>query len=145
MSCKRNLDYWSCRDLKTCFNETSPNLGQITLKKFPDVLFNANFNFVWESSESIKSFFAFRVMTVRIKQTMMHYSKYKPFKYDPTDSFTRFAMVIVNCNLFMLKAYKALLGNSSEHFASCRIAAKSKIKNNSKAQQEERERRQFND
>lgn len=34
----------------------------------------------------IKSFFAFRVMTVRIKQTMMHYSKYKPFKYHPTDS-----------------------------------------------------------
>lgn len=73
--------------------------------------------------ESIKSFFTFRVMTVRIKQTMMHYSKNKPFKYDPTDSFTRFTIVIVNCNLFMLKAYKALFNSSTEHFASCFIAA----------------------
>lgn len=83
-------------------------------------------------SNSIKSFFTFRVMTVRIKQTMMHYSKYKPFKYDPTDSLTRLLTVFANC-------WAELSERPTFHIV---FGAK---KNNSKAQREERERRQFND
>lgn len=51
--------------------------------------------------ESIKSLFALDVMTGRIKETMMHYSKYKPFKYDPTDSFTRYVIDMAYCELLL--------------------------------------------
>lgn len=82
---------------------------------------------------SIKSFFAFHVMTVRIKQTMMHCPKYKPFKYDPTDSFTRFLMVSLHFSVGPVPRN------------GIRIVSKASQANNSKAQREERERRQFND
>lgn len=72
-------------------------------------------------------------MTVRIKQTMMHCPKYKPFKYDPTDSFTRFLTVSLHFSV------EPVLRNG------IRIVSEASPANNSKAQREERERRQFND